>query len=227
MATSGGTEEQQQFDLLGKTLKEGERLLAPTRRPDGTLRKPIRIRAGYVPQDEVAIYQSKGALLRKGLGAPEVPPGRDPVLDAKLKSKSARRNERKKEKKQQQAAIEKGKNLESKTTGEVPSAEDMGPRSKGVESVTDQMNMLDVSETPPVVAPSTDSTVCPSTLGPGPDLDKRIRALKKKIRLTVAQLQKTEQKDMKPGQLEKVAKLEGWCEELKLLEDEKAELAVS
>ncbi|XP_042496664.1 partner of Y14 and mago-like isoform X5 [Macadamia integrifolia] len=226
MATSGGTEEQQQFDLLGKTLKEGERLLAPTRRPDGTLRKPIRIRAGYVPQDEVAIYQSKGALLRKGLGAPEVPPGRDPVLDAKLKSKSARRNERKKEKKQQ-AAIEKGKNLESKTTGEVPSAEDMGPRSKGVESVTDQMNMLDVSETPPVVAPSTDSTVCPSTLGPGPDLDKRIRALKKKIRLTVAQLQKTEQKDMKPGQLEKVAKLEGWCEELKLLEDEKAELAVS
>ncbi|XP_042496661.1 partner of Y14 and mago-like isoform X3 [Macadamia integrifolia] len=240
MATSGGTEEQQQFDLLGKTLKEGERLLAPTRRPDGTLRKPIRIRAGYVPQDEVAIYQSKGALLRKGLGAPEVPPGRDPVLDAKLKSKSARRNERKKEKKQQQAAIEKGKNLESKTTGEVPSAEDMGPRSKGVESVTDQMNMLDVSETPPVVAPSTDSTVCPSTLGPGPDLDKRIRALKKKCtpcyngghgqRMAADDLprqQKTEQKDMKPGQLEKVAKLEGWCEELKLLEDEKAELAVS
>lgn len=41
--------------------KEGERILAPTRRPDGTLRKPIRIRAGYVPQDEVAIYQSKGS----------------------------------------------------------------------------------------------------------------------------------------------------------------------
>lgn len=48
---------------VGKTLKEGERILGPTRRPDGTLRKPIRIRAGYVPQDEVAIYQSKGALV--------------------------------------------------------------------------------------------------------------------------------------------------------------------
>lgn len=48
---------------LSKTLKEGERILAPTRRPDGTLRKPIRIRAGYVPQDEVAIYKSKGALV--------------------------------------------------------------------------------------------------------------------------------------------------------------------
>lgn len=43
--------------------KEGERVIAPTRRPDGTLRKEIRIRAGYVPQDEVAIYQSKGALV--------------------------------------------------------------------------------------------------------------------------------------------------------------------
>lgn len=46
-----------------KTLKEGERILAPTRRPDGTLRKPVRIRAGYVPQEEVAIYQPKPALV--------------------------------------------------------------------------------------------------------------------------------------------------------------------
>ncbi|XP_043714354.1 partner of Y14 and mago-like isoform X3 [Telopea speciosissima] len=226
MATGGGTEEQQQFSLLGKTLKEGERLLAPTRRPDGTLRKPIRIRAGYVPQDEVAIYQSKGALLRKGLGTPEFLPGYDPVLDAKLKSKSARKNERKKEKKQQ-AALEKGKNLESNSTGEVPSAEDVVPRSEAVESVAHQMNTLAVSEIPSVVAPSADSTECSSTWGPGPDIDKRIRALKKKIRLTEAQLQKTEQIDMKPGQLEKEAKMERLCEELKLLEDEKAELAAS
>ncbi|KAJ4963201.1 hypothetical protein NE237_023140 [Protea cynaroides] len=226
MATSGGIEEQQQFDQLGKTLKEGERLLAPTRRPDGTLRKPIRIRAGYVPQDEVAIYKSKGALLKKELGSTEVPPGYDPVMDAKPKSKSARRNERKKEKKQQ-ATIEKGKNLESETTREEPSAEDVGPRSEAVESVAHQMNTLAVSETLPVVAPSADSTESSNTGGRGPDLDKRIRALKKKIRLTESQLQKTEQKDMKPEQLDKVTKLEGWREELKLLEDEKAELAAS
>ena len=32
---------------------------------------------------------------------------------------------------------------------------------------------------------------------------------------------------MNPEQLEKVAKLEGWCEELKLLEDKKAELVAA
>ena len=60
---SGAEESRKLAAELGKTLKEGERILGPTRRLDGTLRKPIRIRAGYVPQDEVAIYQSKGALV--------------------------------------------------------------------------------------------------------------------------------------------------------------------
>lgn len=40
-------------------LKEGERILAPTRRPDGTLRKPVRICAGFTPQDEVPVTNSR------------------------------------------------------------------------------------------------------------------------------------------------------------------------
>lgn len=47
------------------------------------------------------------------------------------------------------------------------------------------------------------------------------------IRLTEAQLQKTAQEDMKPEQLEKWTKLEGWHKELQLLEDKKAEMAAS
>ncbi|OVA08944.1 Exon junction complex [Macleaya cordata] len=223
MANSGGTEEQ--LSVLGKTLKEGERILAPTRRPDGTLRKPIRIRAGYVPQDEVAIYQSKGALLKKGMGATDVPPGYDPVLDSKPKTKSAKRNERKKEKKQQ-AALEKGKNLdppeaEETENGEVIASEDLGLRSEVAESIACQMNKLDVSANSPDSAKSLN----PET--PGQDLDKKIRALKKKIRLTEAQLQKTEREAMNQEQLDKVAKLEGWRQELKLLEDKKTELPAS
>lgn len=64
MSASNGRGAEDNMAELSKTLKEGERIVAPTRRPDGTLRKPIRIRAGYVPQDEVAIYKSKGALVR-------------------------------------------------------------------------------------------------------------------------------------------------------------------
>ena len=40
--------------------EQGERVIAASRRPDGTLRKERRVRAGYVPQDEVAVYQSRG-----------------------------------------------------------------------------------------------------------------------------------------------------------------------
>lgn len=75
-SSSGGGEPLKQMEELSKTLKEGERILAPTRRPDGTLRKPIRIRAGYTPQEEVAIYQSRGALV--------CPSNRDPCLCCSL-----------------------------------------------------------------------------------------------------------------------------------------------
>lgn len=41
-----------------------ERVLAPTTRADGSVRKPVRIRAGYVNQDEVAKY-TPGAFRRQ------------------------------------------------------------------------------------------------------------------------------------------------------------------
>jgi len=52
---------------LRKTLEEGERIVTPSRRPGGSLRKSIWIRVGYTPQDEVAVYQSKGALVCSSL----------------------------------------------------------------------------------------------------------------------------------------------------------------
>jgi partner of Y14 and mago protein len=213
----GGEEEVKELAAeLSKTLKEGERILAPSRRPDGTLRKPIRIRAGYVPQDEVAIYQSKGVLLRREMSS--VPPGYDPVLDAKPKTKSAKRNERKKEKRIQQAANDKGKDWKS----EVSSNEDLNEATESIESILPHMNTLNILTNSSTSLNSTES-MNPEDLVP--DIDKRIRAIKKKIRLTEAQQQ--QKTDMNPEQLEKLAKLEDWRKELKLLEDKKTEYASS
>ncbi|XP_058191836.1 partner of Y14 and mago [Rhododendron vialii] len=224
MASSGQEEDVNQLAAeLSKTLKDGERILAPTRRPDGSLRKPIRIRAGYVPQDEVAKYQSKGALWKKEMQSlQEVPPGYDLDSELKPKTKAAKRNERKKEKRQQ-AALDKGKNSDKNED----SAEDASQGSEPVDSVVSQMNGLAISSNSAVVTPPLDVTESSTPSDHISDIDKRIRALKKKIRLSEAQQQKTIQQEMKPEQMEKMTKLEGWRNELKLLEDRKAELLTS
>ena len=47
------------------TNERGEKVLGPSRRPDGTLRKERRIRAGYTPQDELPAYVSPGQQVRR------------------------------------------------------------------------------------------------------------------------------------------------------------------
>lgn len=42
---------------------DGERIIAASRRPDGTLRKERRVKPGYVPQDEQPVYQPRGAVV--------------------------------------------------------------------------------------------------------------------------------------------------------------------
>ncbi|CAH8251934.1 unnamed protein product [Arabidopsis lyrata] len=198
-------EQGKQMADLSKSLKEGERILEPTRRPDGTLRKPIRIRAGYVPQDEVVKYQSKGSLMKKEM-ASQGPPGYEPDPAPKPKTKSAKRNERKKEKRLQSTA-EKGNSSED------------GSASNGSQSVNvlaSEMEALDVSSNNDVCGEA------PNPVTTGEDVEKRIRALKKKIRLTEAQQQKTASQDLNPEQLEKFSKLEEWRQELKALEDKEA-----
>ena len=174
----------------GITFNEaGERIIPSSVRPDGTLRKEIKVRPGYRPPEDVEIYRNRAAHSWKQRANDGKIPGAEPVVDSSSTPNPVSSNAKKNAKKREAAKKKKAAEPEVKK-----------------EEIKEEA-------TPSVTA----KTLKPDEMTEE-EKEKAAKALRKKLRQAQDLKDKKEKGEaLLPEQLEKVIKVNELMRQLKAL----------